>query len=178
MHIPPRTHGVTVVKARTSYAARHLLLPLQRFIHTETTGGIVLLLAAITAIIWANSAFSASYEAFWNLEAAFHFGHTTISHTFRDWINDGLMTLFFFVVGVEIKRELTRGQLSGWRRASLPVICAVGGMLVPAALYVVANRGAPQISGWGIPMATDIPFALGVLPFLEIAFRALPGYFF
>jgi Na+:H+ antiporter, NhaA family len=166
MHIPPRTAGVTAVKADTSFAARRILVPLQRFVHTETTGGIVLLVAAVAAIAWANSPFGASYERFWSLEVAFRVGQTAISHTLREWINDGLMTLFFFVVGLEIKRELVRGQLSGWQRASLPIVCAIGGMVVPALFYYGFNRGTPEVSGWGIPMATDIAFALGVLAVL------------
>ena len=108
MHIPPRTAGVTAVKAHTSYAARRILLPLQRFVYTETTGGIVLLVAAVTALAWANSPFAATYERFWSLEVALRIGRTVVSHTVREWINDGLMTLFFFVVGLEIKRELAR----------------------------------------------------------------------
>jgi Na+:H+ antiporter, NhaA family len=166
MHIPPRTAGVTAVKAHTSYAARRILLPLQRFVHTETMGGIVLLVAAVAALAWANSPFGATYEKFWSLEVALRIGQTVVSHTVREWINDGLMTLFFFVVGLEIKRELVRGDLSGWQRASLPVVCAIGGMVVPALSYYVFNRGTPEVSGWGIPMATDIAFALGVLALL------------
>jgi NhaA family Na+:H+ antiporter len=140
-----------------------VLLPVQRFIHTETTSGIVLLAATVLALLWANSPWSASYERFWNSTVALQLGGWGISHSVREWINDALMVVFFFVVGLEVKRELVHGELSDGRSASLPVVCAVGGMLVPAVLYSLFNHGSPGGRGWGIPMATDIAFALGVL---------------
>jgi NhaA family Na+:H+ antiporter len=166
MHIPPRSRGRARVKADRSYAARQLLLPLQRFVHTETNGAFVLLAAAIAALVWANLGTGASYENLWNSDVALRVGAWSLSHTLREWINDALMVVFFFVVGLEIKRELVHGELSGWKRSALPVICAAGGMIVPAALYAAFNAHTNAASGWGIPMATDIAFALGVLALL------------
>jgi len=123
----------------------------------------VLLAAAVLALGWSNSPWSRSYEAVWNLPVSPHAGPVHISHALREWINDALMVVFFFVVGLEVKREFVHGSLSQWRRAALPIICALGGMLVPAALYAALNHGTTAARGWGIPMATDIAFALGIL---------------
>lgn len=166
MSVPPRSRGTARVKAGTSYAARQFLLPLQRFVHTETNSALVLLAAAIAALVWANFGTGASYENFWNAVVTIQLGPWSLSHTFREWINDALMVLFFFVVGLEIKRELVYGELSGWKRSSLPVVCAAGGMIVPAVLYAAFNARTSAAQGWGIPMATDIAFALGVLALL------------
>jgi NhaA family Na+:H+ antiporter len=166
MHVPARSRGTTAAKARRSSAAGHILPPLQRFLHTETTGAVILLAAAMTALLWANSHFGNSYARLWNTPVGLNFGPVVISHTVREWINEALMTVFFFVVGLEIKRELVHGELSEWRRASLPVVCALGGMIVPALLYTAFNAGQAGAHGWGIPMATDIAFALGVLALL------------
>lgn len=163
MGIPPRSRGSAIARARSSLAARRLVLPAQKFVYTEATSGIVLLIAAIVAITWANLSAGNSYEAFWNTEVSVHFGQFILAHNLREWINDALMVVFFFVVGLEVKREFVHGELAEWRRASLPVVCALGGMLVPAALYLLFNSGQPTVRGWGIPMATDIAFALGVL---------------
>ena len=164
MRAPLRNHQTaTAVQDLRSSAVRRILLPLQRFLHTEVTGALILLAAAVAAVLWANSRFSDSYVRLWDTVFAFGTGPVVVSHTLREWINEALMTVFFFVVGLEIKRELVRGELSGWRRASLPVICALGGMVVPAALYAAFNVGGAGAHGWGIPMATDIAFAIGVL---------------
>lgn len=163
MAIPARSRGAALMRARSSLAVRRLLLPAQQFLHTETTSGGVLLVAAVLALVWANSPWAWSYEAFWSVEASFHVAGFALSHSLRELINDALMVLFFFVVGLEVKREFVRGELAQWKRASLPVVCAVGGMLVPAALYTALNHGGDGSRGWGIPMATDIAFALGVL---------------
>jgi Na+:H+ antiporter, NhaA family len=166
MGIPARSRGRAVVQARSSYSARRLLLPVQKFIHTEVNGGLVLLAAAMVAVVWANSRWAGSYEALWNTEVSLGVGRFLLAHSLRDWVNDGLMVIFFFVVGLELKREIVRGELSDWHRASLPVAAAVGGMVIPACIYIAFNYPEPTVRGWGIPMATDIAFALGVLALL------------
>jgi Na+:H+ antiporter, NhaA family len=140
--------------------------PFQRFVHTESAGGGVLLLAAITALVIAKSAFGPSFESFWTTTVGLRFGATVWEHSLRHWINDGLVTLFFFVVGLEIKRELVSGELSEPRVAALPVITAAGGMVVPAALYLALASGPQAGRGWGVVMATDIAFVVGCLALL------------
>ena len=138
--------------------------PLAEFVHSETTGGIALAAATVAALVWANTA-PGSYADAWS----FTFGPDSPLHLHLDlhaWINDGLMTVFFFVVGLEIKRELVVGELQRFRDASLPLVAAAGGMLVPALIYVAFNAGGSGRNGWGIPMATDIAFVLGVLSLL------------
>ena len=114
-------------------------------------------------MLWANSPWSASYEAVWGLEISLHIGDFELHHTLKDWINDGLMAIFFFVVGVEIKSEIVSGELSSLRNAVTPIAAAIGGMAVPAVVYAALNAGGEGAHGWGIPMATDIAFAVGVL---------------
>lgn len=128
---------------------------LERFITTESASGLILAVCTVVAMLLANSHFSAPYADFFDLKM---FG-LTIHH----WINDGLMTIFFFVVGMEIKREIVSGELSTLRKAALPIAAAVGGMIVPALIFLVFNKGSDSAHGWAIPMATDIAFALGVL---------------
>jgi NhaA family Na+:H+ antiporter len=140
--------------------------PFQEFAHTAASGGLVLLAAAVVALVWANSPFAHSYPDLWHTAFSVGVGEFVFSQPLEVWINDGLMAVFFFVVGLEIKREATTGELSTFRQASLPVAAALGGMLVPALIYTSWNYGTPEISGWGIPMATDIAFALGVLALL------------
>jgi NhaA family Na+:H+ antiporter len=140
-----------------------LLLPFQEFVRTETAGGIVLLAAAVVALIWANSPLSDSYFDFWHKEISIETGIFDAREDLQHWVNDGLMTIFFLVVGLEIKRELVHGELAGIRLAALPAAAALGGMIVPALLYTALNAGGEGSRGWGIPMATDIAFALGVL---------------
>ena len=130
----------------------------RRFLQTEASSGIVLLAATAVALVWANSPWAHGYEDLWTTAAA--------GDDLRHWVNDGLMALFFFVVGLEIKGEVVRGQLGSARDAALPVVVALGGMAVPAAIYAVVNAGGDGASGWGIPMATDIAFAVGVLALL------------
>ncbi len=137
--------------------------PLQRFLLTEAAGGIVLMAAAAVALIWANSPWSASYRHLFHTQVALRIGSAGITEDLQHWINDLAMALFFFVAALEIKREFVHGQLRSARVATLPVACALGGMVVPAALYWSFNVGTPTARGWGIPMATDIAFALGVL---------------
>jgi NhaA family Na+:H+ antiporter len=163
MKVPPRSFGSAQARARTSYATRRIVLPAQEFFHTETSSGVVLLGAAVAALLWANSPWGSSYDTFWNQTISFTVGSLTVIHSLREWVNDALMVVFFFVVGLEVKREFVHGELSGWQRSSLPVLCALGGMVVPAALYSYFNAGLPTARGWGIPMATDIAFALGIL---------------
>jgi NhaA family Na+:H+ antiporter len=142
---------------------RRIVRPLQEFLSTSTASGTMLLLAAVVALAWANSPWGDGYERFWTTPAELRLGSWTIGDDLRHWVNDGLMTLFFLVVGLEIKREFQTGELRDRRAAALPVVAAVGGMIVPALIYLALNVGGPGTSGWGIPMATDIAFALGVL---------------
>lgn len=140
---------------------------LREFLHIESAGGIVLLAATAAALVWANSPWSGGYDSFWHTEVTlFSFGDHALTDTLAHWVNDGLMAIFFFVVGLEIKSELVAGELRDRRRASVPIIAAIGGMIVPALLFVVFNIGGDAVGGWGIPMATDIAFALGVLALL------------
>lgn len=166
MHVPPRSRGAARLKAERSFAVRTVVLPAQRFIHTAGLSGFVLVAAALVAIVWANSPWAESYHHLQHAKLTLDLGVVTLSESLQHWVNDALMTLFFFVVGLEIKRELVEGELSDLRRASLPVIAALGGMAVPALLYLALNRGTATESGWGVPMATDIAFALGVLALL------------
>jgi Na+:H+ antiporter, NhaA family len=146
---------------------RHRLIrPLVDFLHTESAGGVVLVAAAIVALLWANSPWDASYHDVWTTDLAVALGDWELDLDLRDWINDGLMALFFFVVGLEIKRELVEGELRDPRRAALPVWAALGGMIVPALIYAAFNAGGEGSDGWGIPMATDIAMAVGVLSLL------------
>lgn len=146
--------------------AERILRPIQEFMHRETSGGIVLLCCTAAALVWANSPLAESYHALWHAELTVGFPGFQLAKPLHYWINDGLMAIFFFVVGLEIKREVLMGELASFKQASLPVAAAVGGMLVPALLYVAFNYGGPGAAGWGIPMATDIAFALGVLALL------------
>ncbi len=137
--------------------------PLQHFLHTEAASGVFLLIAALVALVWANSPAAGSYEALWHTELGINLGPLHLVEDARHWVNDLLMALFFFVVGLEIKRELVLGELRDPRVAALPLIAAVGGMIAPALLYLVFNLGGPGSPGWGVPMATDIAFAVGIL---------------
>jgi len=142
---------------------------LGRFLSTEVSGGVLLLGAAVTAVIWANM--GDSYERFWSQTLSVRLGSLSLSMDLRHWIADGLMAIFFYVVGLEIKRELTTGEFRNPRTAALPVAAAIGGMVVPALVYLAFNAGGSGSHGWGIPMATDIAFALGIL---VVAGSALP----
>ena len=138
----------------------------QEFFQTEAFSGILLLLCAIAALIWANSPYHETYFKLWEQTIAIGFDRFIISKHLSHWINDGLMALFFFVVGLEIKREILVGELNSVRKATLPIAAAVGGMIVPALIYTLVNQGTTNLHGWGVPMATDIAFALGVLALL------------
>ena len=139
------------------------LRPFQRFAHTESSGGIVLLIATVVALIWANSPWWETYHHLWETPMEFAFGGVQMEMSLHHFINDGLMVVFFFMVGLEIKREILVGELASPRAAALPIAAAIGGMVVPAVLYASLNAGGIGAAGWGIPMATDIAFALGVL---------------
>ena len=154
--------GMAARRARIDRYVR----PVQEFIETETSGGFVLLAAAVVALVWANSPWDDAYFGLINHHIVIDLGFVTHDHSLQDWINEGAMTLFFFVVGLEIKREIVVGELATVRRLVVPVAAALGGMLVPAALFLLIAGGSSAASGWGIPMATDIAFALGVLALL------------
>jgi NhaA family Na+:H+ antiporter len=146
--------------------ARFVARPVASFLRVEAAGGIVLFLAALVAMIWANSAWSGSYEALWHTEIELRIGSFALGEDLRHWVNDGLMALFFLVVGLEIKYEFTSGALRDPRSVVVPIVAAIGGMAVPAAIYTGFNEGGAGADGWGIPMATDIAFALGVVALL------------
>lgn len=147
--------------------ARAVGRPLANFLHTESSGGILILAAAVAALVWANSAWGDAYERLWESEVLIELGGTELFHEdLLGFVNDGLMAIFFLVVGCEIKRELVWGELRDRRRAALPAIAAVGGMIVPALIFVAFNAGEVGARGWGIPMATDIAFAVGLVALL------------
>jgi NhaA family Na+:H+ antiporter len=133
------------------------------FVHSEVTGSILLLACTVFALVWANSPWAGVYDDLLHTYIGVGWGDSVFKLSLHHWINDGLMVIFFFVVGLEIKRELVVGELSSFEKASLPVAAAVGGMVAPALLFVALNFGGDAARGWGIPMATDIAFALGVL---------------
>lgn len=147
-------------------AFKRVLTPIEEFIHRQTTSGILLMLCAILAIIIANSAWLETYHHILETKLSLGLGEWVLSMSVHHWINDGLMALFFFLVGLELKRELLVGELSNIKAALLPIIAAIGGMVMPALIYFSFNQSGHTANGWGIPMATDIAFALGVLALL------------
>jgi NhaA family Na+:H+ antiporter len=152
--------------AREQPPVERIVRPFQDFAHKQSSGGILLIIATAVALVWANSPWGEGYAALWHTKLTVGVGDFSISKDLTHWINDGLMAVFFFVVGLEIKREVLVGELSSVRNAALPVAAAVGGALVPALIYAAINAGTEGAAGWGIPMATDIAFALGVLALL------------
>jgi NhaA family Na+:H+ antiporter len=140
-----------------------IMAPVSRFIHLEYTSGIVLLISVVIAIVWANSGYHDFYEHLWHINFSIGFDKFMLTHPLHIWINDGLMAIFFFVIGLELKREFMQGELSSLKKASLPMSAALGGMLIPALIYYTLNKGTESAHGWGIPMATDIAFALALL---------------
>lgn len=140
--------------------------PLDRFLRIEAASGISLLVAAAAALIWANSPWAEAYHHLWQTPLGIRVGSFSVERTLEWFVNDVLMVVFFFVVGMEIRREIHHGELSEWRRAALPTAAAFGGMLVPALLYLAIAGGSATRSGWGVPMATDIAFAVGILTLL------------
>jgi NhaA family Na+:H+ antiporter len=147
----------------TATPIERVLSPFSRFVRLESAGGIVLIACTLIAVVWANSPWGGIYHHLWETKLSFSLGPWGISHSIHHWINDGLMAVFFFLVGLEIKREALIGELTSLRKAALPGAAALGGMVVPALLYFALNAGGTGAAGWGIPMATDIAFALGVL---------------
>ena len=137
--------------------------PFLRFAKIESAGGILLLASTVTAIVWANSSGATFYASLLHVPISVGFNHAYISESLHYWINDGLMTVFFLLVGLEIKHELLVGELSSFKLAALPVFAAIGGVIFPAAIYALFNHNRSTAAGWGIPMATDIAFALGIL---------------
>lgn len=147
--------------------AVRLCRPALEFMHIESSSGVVLLIAAVVAVVWANlSLDSFGYDSFWHTHFELSFGPIHLDETLKHLVNDGLMAIFFFVVGMEIKRELLTGELRDRRTAALPAIAAIGGMVVPAAVFLLFNAGSEAATGWAVPMATDIAFSLGVLALL------------
>lgn len=141
----------------------NLLKPVSRFISQEFTGGIILFVSVVAALIWANSPWAESYHHLWEMKFSIGLAGKGLNGPLHVWINDGLMALFFFVIGLELKREFIAGELSTMKKASLPMMAALGGMVVPALIYVAINFNSEASHGWGIPMATDIAFALALL---------------
>lgn len=147
-------------------AFNKVVTPFEEFIHKETTAGILLMICAVIAMLIANSGLHEGYQHILHTELAFSLAGFELRHSLHHWINDGLMALFFFVVGLEIKREVVVGALSDLQAAVLPILAAVGGMVVPALFFVIFNSSGDALRGWGVPMATDIAFAVGVLVML------------
>ncbi len=137
--------------------------PEQWFFNKEVISSMLLLVASVSAVYWANSFLSKTYDHLMHMPLVLGVGHWDASTTFLHWVNDGLMSLFFFTVGLEIKREVLVGELASMKMALLPIIAAVGGMLVPGLIYMLFNHGTPYAAGWGIPVATDIAFSLGAI---------------
>ena len=152
--------------AREQPPVERIVRPFQDFADKQSSGGILLIAVTAVALVWANSPWGESYAALWHTKLTVGVGDASISKDLTHWINDGLMAVFFLVVGLEIKREVLVGELSSVRGAALPIAAALGGAMVPAAIYLAINAGAEGSAGWGIPMATDIAFALGVLALL------------
>lgn len=148
---------------RKSNLELYLLLPIKGFIEKQTSVGLLLIFSAVLAMIFANSPLAEGYHGFWKQYIHIGINDLVIRKNLLHWINDGLMSMFFFLVGLELKREIMQGELSSLRKSLLPVGAAVGGMLLPALIYFYFNGDLESISGWGIPMATDIAFALGIL---------------
>jgi NhaA family Na+:H+ antiporter len=174
---PPREITATMTAplrepSRAQRLARRAFDALERFLHIEAVSGIALLLAAASALVWANSPWAASYDALWHAPLSFGLGPWVYAQPLHFWINDALMTLFFLVVGMEIRREMHEGALSDLRQAALPIGAALGGVAVPALIYLAFNSQGERQHGWAVPTATDIAFAVGVLALLG---RSIPG---
>lgn len=137
--------------------------PFERFFKSESVGGIVLFISAVIAMIWANSTYGDLYEKLFDYHFGIEFGGFHLVESLRLWVNDGLMVIFFYLVGLEIKRELTTGELNTPQKAALPVAGALGGMILPVLIYTFFNLGTPGMRGWAVPMATDIAFAMGII---------------
>jgi NhaA family Na+:H+ antiporter len=147
----------------TVVALRFVWSPFQKFAQLESFAGILLLMCTAAALLWSNSAWHDGYHHFRHFPLGLTLGHARMDFNFELMVNDGLMAIFFLLVGLEIKREMLAGELATFRQSALPILGALGGMLVPAGIYAFLNAGGPAIHGWGVPMATDIAFAMGVL---------------
>ena len=156
---------------RVQRLAEQAFRTLQRFLHVEAVSGVTLLVAAAGALILANSPLAHGYHDFWNLQLSFGIGDYVFSRSLHFWVNDALMTAFFLVVGMEIRREIHEGALSRFDQAILPLVAASGGVIVPALIYLALNRDPAGAQGWAVPTATDIAFAVGVLALLG---RSIP----
>jgi NhaA family Na+:H+ antiporter len=157
--------GTTVTKPIERLTAT-VASPLRAFLHAENAGGIVLVAAAVAALVWANSPAADGYAQFWHQTISVGAGPAQVTEDLQHWVNDGLMAIFFFVIGLEIKRELVVGELREPRAAALPVLAAIGGVVLPAVIYLTLVGAGEPARGWGIPMATDIAFAVGILALL------------
>src|SRR5262245_56551679 len=160
----PAPDGVRPTWSRSRRpVARRVVQPLQAFLETETSSAVLLLAATLVALAWANAPFGESYATVWGIDLTIRLGRWSLSHDLRGWVSDGLMTLFFLLVGLEIKRELLTGELRERGAAMLPVAAAIGGMIVPAAIFLAFTVGTDAAGGFGIAMPTDVAFALAVL---------------
>jgi Na+/H+ antiporter NhaA len=155
----------TPYAGRTAWA-RNLAAPVRDFLSTETGSAVALLIATLLALLWSNSPWSHSYESVWTTNLSIHLGGASVSTDLRHWVNEGLMTFFFLVVGLEAKREFDMGELRERRRIAIPVLAAIGGMAVPVGIYLLFNAGGAGSRGWGAAMSTDTAFALGALALL------------
>ncbi|AFR26027.1 Na(+)/H(+) antiporter NhaA [Bartonella quintana] len=151
---------------RASLVTNRAFSALEGFLHVEAFSGIVLLLAAAAALIFANSQYASVYESLWHIPLGFNFGHFTLSWDLHFWVNDALMTVFFLVAGMEIRREIHEGALADFKQAILPIVSAIGGVCFPALIYLSFNFNSEHMHGWAVPTATDIAFALGILALL------------
>jgi Na+/H+ antiporter NhaA len=155
---------------RTAWA-RNLQTPLRQFLRTETGGAVVLLAATLVALAWTN-VHASSYQAVWGMQVSVRVGDAGLSQDLRQWVNNGLMTLSFFVIGLEARREFDLGELRDRRRLVLPLAAGIGGLALPVAIYLAVNAGRPSAHGWGTAMSTDTAFALGLLALVGRSFPA------
>ncbi len=159
-------HGKGVIYAPWERAFERIITPFEEFIHRQTTSGLLLMITAVIALLIANSPLAEAYTRLLHLPVGLGIGEWSIEKSLHHWVNDGLMAFFFFVVGMELKRELLVGELADLRQAALPIVAAIGGMVVPALVYLAINPQGDAVRGWGVPMATDIAFAVGALALL------------
>ena len=165
-HHPERTESPGEYIAPWEKSFDRIITPFEEFIHRQTTSGLLLMATALLALILANGPLAPAYLHFIHTLVGISFGSWRLEMTLHHWINDGLMAIFFFVVGLELKREIIVGELANPRNAALPIAAAVGGMVVPALIYFAINPQGDAARGWGVPMATDIAFAIGALALL------------
>lgn len=167
-----KQHEYSLDSLRPREPIDYLIQPFNRFLHVEAASGVVLLVCSLVALFAANSAVAEQYLAFWKTPVGFTLGDFELFHPLKHWINDALMAIFFFVIGLEVKREIALGELRDIRRATLPLAAALGGMVLPAGIYLALQFGEAGQHGWGIPMATDIAFVVGCMSVLG---RRVPG---